>query len=65
MLKQMSTHISCGSDVCGFFYLFFLFYNLQLPKRHATIYKTLHRKLKIEHHQSQKKQGVNSGAPPG
>jgi len=30
---------------------------------YTTIYKTLHRKLKIEQHESHQKLGVNSGAP--
>jgi hypothetical protein len=39
-----------------------------LPKRkrkkgRTMIYKTLHRKLKIEQHEPYKKPGVNSGAP--
>jgi hypothetical protein len=31
----------------------------------AAIYKTLHRKLKIEQHETYKKLMVNSGAPEG
>ena len=34
-------------------------------KGQATIYKTLHRKLKIEQHEHHLKSGVNSGAPEG
>jgi hypothetical protein len=32
-------------------------------KRQTTIYKTLHRKLKIKQYKAHYKQGVNSGAP--
>ena len=34
-------------------------------KAQTTIYKTLHWKLKIEHHEHHKKPGVKSGAPEG
>jgi hypothetical protein len=34
-------------------------------KQKTTIYKTLHRKLKIEQHEPNYKPGVNSGAPEG
>jgi len=34
-------------------------------KDKTMIYKTLHRKLKIEQHESHYKSGVNSGAPEG
>jgi len=34
-------------------------------KRQTTIYKTLHRKLKIEQHEPHQKPGMNSGAPEG
>ena len=32
-------------------------------KDNQVIYKTIHRKLKIDQHESHKKPGVNSGAP--
>ena len=34
-------------------------------KGQTTIYKTLHRKLKIEQHEPHWKPGMNSGAPEG
>jgi hypothetical protein len=34
-------------------------------KEQTTIYKTLHRKLKIEHHEPHLNPGVNPGAPKG
>jgi hypothetical protein len=37
----------------------------QKEKEQTTIYKTLHRKLKIERHEPHLKPGVNSGAPEG
>jgi len=37
----------------------------KLTKGQTVIYKTLHRKLKIEQHEIYKEQGVNSGAPDG
>ena len=37
----------------------------QRPKRKPMIYKTLHRKLKIEQHESREYQGIKSGAPGG
>ena len=37
----------------------------KLIKRQNVIYKTLHRKQKIEQYELYKEQGVNSGAPGG
>jgi hypothetical protein len=37
----------------------------KLIKGQTVIYKTLHRKQKIEQHELCKEQGVNSGAPDG
>ena len=34
-------------------------------KEQTMIYKTLHKKLKIEHHKPHKKTGLNLGAPEG
>ena len=34
-------------------------------KNEKTVYKTLHRKLKIEQHELHKTTGVNAGAPEG
>jgi hypothetical protein len=34
-------------------------------KEQITIYKTLHRKLRIEQHEAHLKPGMNSGAPEG
>ena len=38
---------------------------MEKEKGQTTIYKTLHRKLKIEKHEPHQKSGVNSGAPEG
>jgi len=40
-------------------------HNAQKTKGQTAIYKTLHRKLKIEQHEPHKKLGMNSGAPEG
>jgi hypothetical protein len=37
----------------------------KLTKLRTVIYKTLHKKIKIEQHEIYKEQGVNSGATDG